>query len=70
MDSKNCDANAPAGDDRGLFERDWEVFVIRHDRENGGFRWFIECCERLAATTVNAMLGRTLSPSSCSEGDT
>ena len=28
-----------------LFERDWEVFVIKHDKERGGFDWFTLCCE-------------------------
>lgn len=54
MDSKNCDVEAPADDDRGLFERDWEVFVIKHDKETGKFKWFTDCCERLAAKITNA----------------
>ena len=28
-----------------LFDRDWEVFVIRRDEEKGKFDWFTLCCE-------------------------
>ena len=36
-----------------LFERKWEVFVIQHDKTEGKFRWFTECCEKLAARILN-----------------
>ena len=32
-----------------LFESDWEVFVIKHDKISGAYKWFTECCERLTA---------------------
>ena len=54
MNSENCDPGTRANDERGLFERDWEVFVIKHDEETGKFKWFTECCERLAAKLTNA----------------
>ena len=28
-----------------LFERDWEVFVIKRDEKKDGFDWFTLCCE-------------------------
>ena len=28
-----------------LFDKDWEVFVIRRDTESGSFDWFTLCCE-------------------------
>jgi hypothetical protein len=28
-----------------LFEKDWEVFVIRRDEKDGKFNWFTLCCE-------------------------
>lgn len=31
--------------ERSLFERDWEVFVIRQDSVNGGFKGQTVCCE-------------------------
>jgi hypothetical protein len=29
-----------------LFDKDWEVFVIRRDPESGKFDWFTLCCEK------------------------
>lgn len=34
---------------RGLFDEDWEVFVIRHDEEKGKYNWFTICCETAQA---------------------
>ena len=34
-----------------LFDRDWEVFVIRRDREKQTFDWFTLCCENVRAGT-------------------
>ena len=28
-----------------LFERDWEVFVIKRNDDEGRFDWFTLCCE-------------------------
>ena len=28
-----------------LFARDWEVFVIKHDKASGKHTWFTLCCE-------------------------
>ena len=28
-----------------LFDEEWEVFVIKHDAEKGGFDWFTLCCD-------------------------
>lgn len=53
--NREMNDQAPPGQDRGkLFERDWEVFVIKHDKDTGKFKWFTECCERLAAKLANA----------------
>jgi len=30
---------------RPLFERDWEVFVIKRDEQTGKHIWFTLCCE-------------------------
>jgi len=54
MNSERCDPVTPASEMRSLFERDWEVFVIKHDKDTGKFKWFTECCERLAAKLTNA----------------
>jgi len=37
----------------GLFETDWEVLVIKHDKVSGAYKWFTECCERIAAIVAN-----------------
>ena len=37
----------------GLFETDWEVLVIKHDKTSGAYKWFTECCERIAAIVKN-----------------
>ena len=34
-----------------LFESDWEVFVIKRDRETQKFDWFTLCCENARAGT-------------------
>jgi len=34
-----------------LFDDEWEVFVIRRDKEKGGFDWFTLCCDAAQATT-------------------
>jgi hypothetical protein len=34
-----------------LFERDWEVFVIKHDESRGKHTWFTLCCEAANALT-------------------
>ena len=31
-----------------LFERSWEVFVIKRDELTGKFDWFTQCCEAFA----------------------
>jgi hypothetical protein len=31
-----------------LFDDDWEVFVIKRDREAEKFDWFTLCCEQAA----------------------
>jgi hypothetical protein len=36
-----------------LFEKDWEVFVIRRDNNAEKFDWFTLCCERAASMPVN-----------------
>jgi hypothetical protein len=54
MNSEKCDPATHASEKRSLFERDWEVFVIKHDEDTGKFKWFTECCERLAAKLTNA----------------
>ena len=28
-----------------LFDDNWEVFVIKRDREKGSYDWFTRCCE-------------------------
>lgn len=35
-----------------LFEDEWEVFVIKHDAERGGFDWFTLCCESAPAQST------------------
>ena len=45
-----------------LFETDWEVFVIKHNKSSGAYRWFTECCERLAAKLRNE---RESTPTTC-----
>ena len=41
-----------------LFKNDWEVFVIRHDKETGRHNWFTQCCETIAKGLKNA--GRSI----------
>lgn len=36
-----------------LFKDNWEVFVVKHDKETGKFDWFTECCERIVNRFVN-----------------
>lgn len=28
-----------------LFDRDWDVFVVKRDEDHGNFNWFTLCCE-------------------------
>jgi hypothetical protein len=48
---------------RALFEKDWEVFVIRRDKENDKFDWFTLCCE--AANIENNVPRNTFSAACC-----
>lgn len=41
-----------------LFKKDWEVFIIRRDKETGKYSWFTQCCESIANSLRNA--GRSL----------
>lgn len=43
----------------GLFEADWEVFVIKHDNQSGKYAWFTECCEKLSAAMPYGQQPRT-----------
>ena len=49
--TKACDprSDCQAASDRecigSLFERDWEVFVIKRDPASSKFSWFTACCE-------------------------
>ncbi len=36
----------------GLFDKDWEVFVIKRDHENGKYDWFTMCCELAGLRSV------------------
>ncbi len=43
-----------------LFERDWEVFVIKQDRRTGTHNWFTLCCETAKIndeSNINAAAG-------------
>lgn len=44
-----CRENSDGQYFRTLFERDWEVFVIKRDQTSGGHKWFTQCCEMLRA---------------------
>jgi hypothetical protein len=45
-----------------LFQADWEVFVIQHDKGSGKFSWFTLCCEA-ANTTRNVKID--IFPAAC-----
>jgi hypothetical protein len=44
-----------------LFEKDWEVFVIKRDNGNDKFDWFTLCCEEAHPTNVR----RNIFPAAC-----
>ena len=48
---------------RDLFAGDWEVFVIRHDRQSGGFDTFTLCCE--AANIISDVKPNVITAASC-----
>ncbi len=50
--SSPCPETPEAGD---LFARDWEVFVIKHDKASGRHTWFTLCCE-----LAEAMMHKTV----------
>ena len=58
-----CRADANRKYFRDLFEPEWEVFVIKRDKENGKFDWFTLCCE--AANIKNNVPRNTISAACC-----
>lgn len=44
-----CRENSDGEYFKSLFEREWEVFVIKRDEASGGHNWFTLCCEMLGA---------------------
>lgn len=51
-----CKAKADRQAFRSLFERDWEVFVIKKDQQTGGHKWFTLCCESANVNVQNKAL--------------
>ena len=49
-----CRQEADAAANRSLFERDWEVFVIKHDPTTGGYRSQTLCCDTAPVKLDNA----------------
>ena len=47
-DDGNAKCLEPA-DSSGLFERDWEVFVVKRDPASGSFAAFTACCDDAVA---------------------
>lgn len=41
----DCSKSSSSAYFQSLFEKDWEVFVIRRDNEKHEFDWFTLCCE-------------------------
>lgn len=52
---KGCEPSSPCpgtpDTNNDLFAHDWEVFVIRHDKVSGKYKWFTMCCEAMNALT-------------------
>jgi hypothetical protein len=49
----DCRAKADREYVDDLFKDNWEVFVIRHNKNSGKFNWFTECCNRVVNSFVN-----------------
>ena len=46
-----------------MFEKDWEVFVIKRDSETGRYKSFTLCCE--AANTITNVNSNSFSAACC-----